>query len=55
MELEFSMESRINFNGKVSDEGDVEVVEEGKVGKIKRTIGDFTEYYRLEALDYFYI
>ena len=55
MELEFSMESRIDFNGKVSDEGDLEAVVEGKVGHIKRTIGDFAEDYRLEGLNSFYI
>ena len=33
------MKSRIGFNGKVSDEGDNEVVVEDKVGNIKRTIG----------------
>ena len=43
MELEFSMESRIGFNGKVSDEGDIAVVVEGQVGNIKRTIGDLSE------------
>ena len=37
MELEFSMETIIGFNGKVSDEGDIEVVVEGQVRNIKRT------------------
>ena len=55
MELEFTMESRIGFNGKVSDEGDIEVFVEGKVGNVKRTIGDFAEDYRLEGLNSFYI
>ena len=40
MELELSMESRIGFNGKVSDEGDFEVIVEGKVRDIKRIIGE---------------
>ena len=43
MELEFSKKSRIGFNGKV--EGDMEVVVEGKVEKVKRTISDFSEDY----------
>ena len=43
MELEFSMEFRIGFNGKVSNAGDNEVLVEGKVGNIKRTLGDFVE------------
>ena len=34
-ELEFSMESRLDFNSKVSDEGDIGVVVEGTVGSIK--------------------
>ena len=55
MELEFSVESRIGFNGKVSDEGDIEVVVESKVEKVKRTITDFAEDYRLEGLNSFYI
>ena len=49
------MESRIGFNGKVSDEGDIEVVEEGKVGNIRRTVVGFAEDYRLEGLNSFYI
>ena len=49
------MESRIGFNGNVSDEGDIEIVVEGKVGNIQRTIGNFTEDYRLEGLNSFYI
>ena len=53
MESEYSMESRIGFNGKVLDEGDIEVIAEGKVGK--KTIGDFVEDYRLEGSNYFYI
>ena len=32
------MESRIGFNDKNSDEGDIEVVVEGNVRNIKRTI-----------------
>ena len=55
MGLEFSTESKIGFNGKVSDEGDIEVVVEGKVGNIKRIIEDFSEDYRLEGLNSFYI
>ena len=55
MEWGFSMETRIGFNGKVSDEGDIEVVLEAKVGNIKRTIVDFAEDYRLEGLNSFYI
>ena len=47
------MESRIGFNGKVSGKGDIEVVVEGKVGNVKRTISDFD--YRLEGLNSFYI
>ena len=43
MALEFTMEFRIGFNGKVSNEGDIEVVME--VEKVKRTIGDFAEEY----------
>ena len=46
------MKLRIGFNGKVSDEGDIEVVVEGKVGNMKRTIGDFADY-RLEGLNSF--
>ena len=49
------MEFRIGFNGKVSDRGDIEVVVEGKVGNIKRTICDFAEDYRLDRLNSFYI
>ena len=43
MESEFSMESIIKkgFNSKVSDEGDLEVVVEGKVGNIKKAIAEF--------------
>ena len=37
MELEFVRELIIGFNGKVSDEGDIDAVVEGKVGNIKRT------------------
>ena len=55
MELDFSIESRIGFNCKVLDEGDIEVVVEGKVGNLKRTIGDFAEDYRLEEFNSFYI
>ena len=51
MELEFIMESRIGFNGKVSDKGDFEVVVEGKVGNL--TFGDFAEDYQLEGLNSF--
>ena len=40
MELEFIMEFVIGFNGKVLDEGNIEVVVEGKVRNIKRTIGE---------------
>ena len=47
------MESRISFNGKV--EKDMEVFVEGKVGNIKRTIGDSSEAYRFEGLNSFYI
>ena len=54
IELEFSVESRIGFSGKVLEEGDIEVIVEGKVGKIKRTIGDFAEDYRLEGMNSFY-
>ena len=42
-ELEFSMKSRIGFYGKVSDEGDIDVVVEGPVGNMKRTIYYFKE------------
>ena len=49
------MKSRKGFNGKVSDEGDIEVVVESKVRNINRTIGDFLEDYRLEGWNYFYI
>ena len=45
------MEFKIDFNGKVSDEGDIEVFMKGKVGNIKRTICDFAEDYRLEGLN----
>ena len=45
MELEFSTEFRTGFNGKVSS---IEVVIQGKVGNVKRTIRDFVEDYRLE-------
>ena len=55
MELEFSMESRIDFNGKVSVEGDIEVVVESKARLIKRTIGDFAKNYERAGLKYFYI
>ena len=37
MELKFSLESRLGFNGKVSVEGDIEVVLEGTAGNMKRT------------------
>ena len=53
--MEFSMESRIGFYGIFSDEGDIEVAVESKVGNIKRTIGDFAEDYQLEGLNPFYI
>ena len=49
------MEFIIGFIGKVSDEGDIEVVVEGKVENIKRTVSDFSEDYRLEGLNSFYI
>ena len=49
MDLNFNVESSI---GK---EGDIEGFVEGKVRKIKRTIGDFAEDYRLERLNCFYI
>ena len=49
------MESRIGFNCKVSDEGDIEVVVEGKIRNIKRTMSDFAEDYRLEGLNSSYI
>ena len=55
MELEFNREFRIGFNGKVLEEGDIEVVVEGKAGNIKRTIGDFAEDHRLGGLNSFYI
>ena len=54
-ELEFSMESRIGFIGKVSDQRVIEVIMEGKVGNIERTIGDFADDTRLEGMNYFYI
>ena len=53
MELEFSIKSRIRFNGKVSDEGDIEVVVGGKLGNIKRTIGDFAEENRFGGIEFF--
>ena len=49
MDLNLSVSST-GFNGKVSDEGGIEVFVEGEVRNIKRTIGDFTEYYGLEWL-----
>ena len=55
MELEFTMEFIIDFNGKVSDEGDIEVVMEGKVWNVKRIISNFAEDRRLEGLNSFYI
>ena len=53
MELGFTVESGNGFNGKASDEEDIEVVVEGTVGNIKRTIGDFAEDYRFEGLIFF--
>ena len=53
MDLEFTVEFIIGFTGKVSDEGDMEVVMEGKVGNVKRTISDFAVYYRLEGFFFF--
>ena len=55
MELEFTVEFIVGFNGKVSDEGDIGVVVEGAVRNIKRTIGDFAASYGLERLKSFYI
>ena len=55
MELEFIVKFIIGFNGKVSDEGDIEVVMEGKIWNVKRTISDFVKNYRLEGLNSFFI
>ena len=53
MELVFTVESRIDFDGKVSDEGEIEVAVEGNVGNVKRTIGDFALDYQLGGIEFF--
>ena len=50
--MEFSKESRIGFNGKVSDEGDIV---EGKVGNIRRTIDDFGGGLSIGGIELFFI
>ena len=55
MELEFSVESRRGFNGKVSGKGEVGLVVEGKVCNIERTIVHFKKNYALEAFKSLYI
>ena len=40
MDLNFNVESSIGLNGKVPDEGEIEVVVGDTVRYIKRTIGD---------------
>jgi hypothetical protein len=41
MDLEFIMKFVIKFNSKFSDQRDIEVIVEGKVGNIKRRVSDF--------------
>ena len=48
--MEFTMEFIIGFNDKVLDEGDIDVVMEGKVLNVKRTVSGFAEDCRLEGL-----
>jgi hypothetical protein len=55
MEMEFSMKFGMRFHCKFLDKRDIEVIVEGKIGNVKRGVGDFSKDYGLQGLKSSYV